>query len=65
MTIKVMTLGGKVLKVLKLGQRPVNRLASYRFRCTLAKKTYRFRVYATDAAGNKQAVAGSNKLVVR
>jgi hypothetical protein len=64
-TIKVMTLGGRVLKVFKLGRRQVNRLLSYRFRCTLAKKTYKFRVYATDAAGNKQAVAGGNRLVVR
>lgn len=64
-TLKVATLGGKVVKVLRLGQRPVNRLLSYRFRCTLANKTYRFRVYATDAAGNKQALAGGNKLTVR
>jgi hypothetical protein len=60
-----MTLGGKVVKVFKLGPRQVNRLLSYRFRCTIAKKTYRFRVYATDAGGNKQAVVGSNRLVVR
>ena len=63
-TIKVMTLRGRVVKVLKLGKRAVNRRLSYRFRCTLVKKTYRFRVYATDAAGNKQAVIGSNRLVV-
>ena len=64
-TIKVTTLGGRVVKVLKLGQRAVNRTLAYQFRCTLAKKTYKFRIYATDAAGNKQAVAGWNRLVVR
>jgi immune inhibitor A len=64
-TIKVTTLRGKMVKVLKLGQRPANRLLIYWFRCKLAKKTYKFRVFATDAAGNKQAVAGSNRLVVR
>ncbi len=64
-TIKVATLGGKVVKVLKLGQGSVNRLLSYQFRCRLAKRTYKFRVYATDAAGNKQAVAGWNRLIVK
>jgi photosystem II stability/assembly factor-like uncharacterized protein len=35
------------------------------FRCTLARGTYRFYVYATDPAGNKQVKVVSNKLTVR
>jgi hypothetical protein len=34
------------------------------FRCRLAKGVYRFYVYATDAAGNKQADIASNSLIV-
>jgi hypothetical protein len=36
-----------------------------RFDCTLARGTYRFTVYATDLAGNTQAKAASNRLVVK
>jgi hypothetical protein len=43
----------------------VNRLLSYQFRCTLAKRTYRFFVSATDLAGNSQASAGYNWLTVK
>jgi hypothetical protein len=34
------------------------------FRCTLAPGTYRFRVSATDAAGNRQSKVGSSLLIV-
>jgi FG-GAP-like repeat len=34
------------------------------FRCRLAKGVYHFSVYATDAAGNKQANVASNSLIV-
>jgi hypothetical protein len=34
------------------------------FRCRLAKGVYHFYVYATDAAGNKQANVASNSLIV-
>ena len=64
-TIEVKTLTGKVVKTLDLGVKPVNKFLSTKFRCTLAKRTYKFFVYATDTAGNTQAKAGSNKLVVR
>ena len=64
-TIKIKTLRGVTKKTLRLGQRYVNKLQSYRFRCTLPRRTYRFYVYATDGAGNKQARVGSNRLVVR
>jgi hypothetical protein len=35
------------------------------FRCSLVKGTYRFFVYATDAAGNRQSNVAWNRLVVR
>jgi len=35
------------------------------FRCRLAKGVYHFYVYATDAAGNKQANVASNSLIVK
>jgi C1A family cysteine protease len=64
-TIKIKTLGGTTKQTLKLGQRSVNKLLSYRFRCTLAKRTYRYYVYATDAAGNTQSPTGRNYLYVK
>lgn len=64
-TIKLKTLGGTTKKTLRLGQRYVNSLRSYRFRCSLAKRTYRYWVYATDAAGNRQATLGRNYLYVK
>ena len=64
-TIKIKTLGGTTMKTLRLGLRTVNSLRSYSFRCTLPKRTYRYWVYATDAAGNTQASVGRNYLVVR
>lgn len=64
-TIKVKTLGGVTKKTFKLGQRAVNKLLSHRFRCALARGTYRFHVYATDLAGNAQSAVGRNYLDVK
>ncbi len=36
-----------------------------KFRCTLAKGTYRYYVYATDASGNAQSKIGSARLTVK
>ena len=63
--IRVRDSWGRVVKTLTVGARPVNTLQTYRFRCWLPQRTYRFSVYATDAAGNKQATIASNKLIVR
>jgi len=63
-TIKIKTLSGKTVKRVTLSNRKVGTPLAYTFRCTLAKRTYRFFVYATDAAGNVQAKVGSNKLTV-
>ena len=66
-TIKIKTLGGTTVKTLKLGKKAVNTATtlSAKFVCKLAKKTYKFYVYATDTAGNTQATVGSNRLIVR
>lgn len=63
--IKIKTLGGRTVKTLRLSTKPVNVTLAAKFRCKLAKKTYRFYVYASDAAGNAQSKAGSNKLIVK
>ncbi|MGZ4199848.1 MAG: FG-GAP repeat domain-containing protein, partial [Thermoleophilia bacterium] len=36
-----------------------------KFRCKLAKGTYRYNVSATDAAGNRQSKLGWNRLIVK
>lgn len=64
-TLKIRTLGGAPRKTLTVGQRAVNTLLSRRFKCYLAKGTYRVYVYATDVAGNPQATVGRNLLCVR
>ena len=65
-TIRVKTLGGATKKVLRLGSRPTNTATqTVSFRCLLPRRTYRFYVYATDPAGNVQAIAGRNRLTVR
>ena len=64
-TLKVKTLGGRTVKTVTLLKRTVNTPLTYTFRCTLAKKTYKFYVYAKDTAGNAQLKPAVNKLVVR
>lgn len=64
-TIKVKTLGGRLVWTLRPGLKGCDTLRHARFRCKLAKKTYRFFVYARDLSGNAQTVVGSNRLVVR
>ena len=64
-TIRVRTLGGRIVKTVRLSRRPTNVSLSYRFACRLAPGTYRFAVTARDLAGNRQVHVGSNRLVVR
>ena len=64
-TIRIKTLGDTTVKTLRVGLRTVNARRSYTFKCTLPKRTYRYWVYATDAAGNTQASVGRNYLVVK
>jgi hypothetical protein len=68
-TIKVRNPAGTVVKTLTLASaKPVNTLLTTRFTLprTWRTGTYKFYVYATDQAGNKQTLpVGSNKLIVR
>ena len=64
-TIRVKTLGGRLVKTLRPGLQGCDTLRHVHFRCTVAKKTYRFFVYARDMSGNAQTRVGSNRLVVR
>jgi hypothetical protein len=43
----------------------VNAQLKAKFVCKLAKGTYKYHVYATDVAGNKQSKIGSAKLLVK
>jgi hypothetical protein len=63
--IQVKTLGGRVVKTLRPGLKGCDTLRHVHFRCTLAKKTYRFCVYARDLSGNAQTRVGTNRLIVR
>ncbi len=53
------------MKTLSLGAQPLGKARAATFRCTLARGRYRFSVYATDRADNKQSRIGTNTLVVR
>ena len=64
-TITIKTLGGKKVKTIAVGTKKVNATLGCTFRCTLAKRTYKFYVTAVDMAGNTQSRTGVNKLVVK
>jgi len=64
-TIRIKTRAGRTVKTLRLDGKAVNRLLSARFRCRLARGRYRFRIQATDQAGNISILNGSNILLVR
>jgi hypothetical protein len=65
--IKIRNAKGKVVATLSgFGpMKPNVTLALAWKKCTLARGTYKYLVYATDAARNKQSKAGGNKLVVK
>jgi hypothetical protein len=65
--IKVRNRAGTLVKTLSYASKPVNTLLTAKFTAPRTWKagTYRFYVYATDGAGNKQLTAAWNKLVVR
>jgi hypothetical protein len=52
-------------KTITLRNRPTDKNLSYRFRCRLGKGRYRWKVFATDLAGNTQARAAVRTLRVR
>jgi hypothetical protein len=61
----VRTVSGRARATLRLGWRGTNVLRGTTWRCTLARGTYRIAVYARDEAGNRQATAGTARLIVR
>ena len=63
-TIAVKNSRGKTVLRLELGSRPVNTALKATFTCRLRPGEYRFRVSATDAAGNPQAAVASQRLHV-
>ena len=65
-TVKILvtTLGGAPVQTFKLGKQPTNEQLKYKFLCTLNKGTYLYVVDAVDLASNRQATAGSARLVV-
>lgn len=64
-TILIKRSTGSTAMTLACGKRTVNALHTAKFRCVLAKGTYRFFVTATDAAGNPQSRVGAARLTVR
>jgi subtilisin family serine protease len=64
-TIKIFK-GKKLKKSLTVGSKPCGSPQSYAWkRCTLAKGSYTWKVYATDEAGNLQSKIGSKGLTVK
>jgi hypothetical protein len=62
--IRIATAKGRDVKTLRVARAAVDARLATRFRCNLAKGSYRFFVYATDAAGNVQSRVGSERLTV-
>ena len=63
--IKIKNSRGKTAKTISAGSVTVNESLKATFRCKLAKGTYKYYVYATDASGNWESKAGSAKLTVK
>jgi hypothetical protein len=64
-SISIKNRRGKTVKTIDAGVKSVNADRTSKFRCTLAKGAYKYYVYATDAAGNKQSKAGYGRLTVK
>jgi photosystem II stability/assembly factor-like uncharacterized protein len=62
--IKIKNRAGKVKKTLALGVQPCGRTLNAQFKASLSKGVYKWYVYATDGAGNRQSKVGSQKLTV-
>jgi hypothetical protein len=64
-TLKITNSSGSTVKSVSLGQKRSNTQGSYTFTCNFKKGKYRYTVYATDLAGNKQTSAGSKTFSVK
>lgn len=56
--------GKKLLKTINIGLTKINRIKHYDFNANLAEGMYKFYVYASDVALNKQANIASNYLII-
>ena len=65
MTIRIRDRQGHVVLRLSYPHARTRIWLSKSFKCKLRRGTYRFSIYATDAAGNVQSKVGSNRLTVR
>ena len=65
LTIKIRNARGKTVKTIDVPGQATNATVLVSFTCKLAKGTYRYKVYAVDAAGNAAVKVGGNKLIVR
>jgi hypothetical protein len=63
MQINITSAGGRLVRRVVRAHQRLGR-CTVGLRCTLAPGTYRFRVYATDPAGNRQSKVGSSLLIV-
>jgi C1A family cysteine protease len=64
-TVKIRNRAGHVVKTLALGTKAANVALTARYRCLLARGSYRFYVYATDRWGNTQSSLGHATLTVK
>ena len=64
-SIKIFTARGRLVKTINVAGAQSNRTLTASFRCTLAKGVYRWKLYATDLAGNAQAQPSVRRLTVR
>ena len=63
--IEIKTMRGKLVRSFALCSRPENAALALSLKATMAKGSYRWFVYATDAAGNGQSSVGRAKLTVK
>ncbi len=63
--VRVLNARGDVVKTILAPALSRNALHHFTFVCNLAAGTYKVRVVATDLAGNKQSLVGSNTLTVQ
>lgn len=63
--VRIADAAGKTVSVVKLGEVPTGRAVSRSLAVRLPQGHYRYRVMATDLAGNAQRKAGANDLIVR
>jgi photosystem II stability/assembly factor-like uncharacterized protein len=64
-TIVVKTTKGKVVKTWQVGNKAPNKVLTAKYKVTFKKGSYKWYVYAVDAAENTQSKIGSNKFTVK